>query len=81
MEDIPPPFDCNVPFVEDPFFDGNDEQSKVTPPLIDAKLLDDYLLNPVGEKILNLHGTAFRPDNSDYELTMDINIVLSPRNE
>jgi len=82
MEDIPPPFDCNVPFVEDPFFDGNDEQSKVSPPVIDAKELEPYLLKPVGEKILNLHGTAFRPDNSnDYEITMDINIVLSPRNE
>lgn len=80
MEDIPPPFNCNVPFVEDSFFEG-DELSMVSPPVIEAKQLDDYLLYPVGEMILNLHGTAFRPDNSDYELTMDINIVLSPRNE
>ena len=82
MVDIPPPFDCMVPFVEDPFFVGDDEQSKVSPPVIDAKELEPYLLNPVGEKILNLHGTAFRPDNgSDYEVTMDINIVLSPKND
>jgi hypothetical protein len=81
MEDIPPPFDCNVPFVEN-CFDLDDEINKVSPPVIEAKQLDDYLLNPVGEKILNLHGTLFSPDNgSDYELTMDINIVLSPRNE
>jgi hypothetical protein len=58
---------------------NRDENDKVTPLLIDSKSLNDYLLNPEGEFVLNLNGTAFHPDDyEDIEQQVTVKLVLQP---
>jgi len=79
MEPISPPYQYNVPY--ESFFSSQSwgENDKVTPLLIDSKRLNEYLLNPEGEFVLNLQGTAFHPnDYEDIEQQVTVKLVLMP---
>ena len=81
MIDSPPPFECMV-YVEDLFEKSDSEDNKTSPPVIEAKPLDTFLLNPIGSVVFNFHGSALRPDSyKDFEITMDVKLTLSPKTD
>lgn len=81
MVDSPPPFECMI-YTEDPFEKSDNEEDKILPPVIEAKQLETFLLNPTGAIVFKLHGSAFRPDSyKDYEIIMDVTLTLSPKND
>ncbi|NEW81947.1 MAG: hypothetical protein GZ094_06245 [Mariniphaga sp.] len=78
-EKSPGAFTMLIP-VEDPFDPGLDED-EVTPPLVAANIIDNYLLDPKGVLSLNLSGREFRKrtDTKEiYESTTSILLSLSP---